>query len=90
MSIKETETEVHFYEVTFQIGLDKELVESEDVEIDGVQELMSEIHVKIEDYFDSLGISVIDSASCGNRLKEKTSDTWFYDVSQSNPMPKKL
>jgi hypothetical protein len=90
MSIKETETKVHFYEVTIQIGLDKELVESDDVEINGIQELMSEIQEKTEDYLESLGISVIESSSCGNKLEEPTSDNWFYDVSQSNPMPKKL
>jgi len=90
MSIKETETAVHFYEVTIQIGLDKELVESDDVEIDGIQELMSEIQEKTEDYLESLGISVIESSSCGNKLEAPTSDDWLYNVSQSNPMPKKL
>jgi hypothetical protein len=51
---------------------------------------MSEIQEKTEDYLESLGISVIESSSCGNKLEEPTSDNWFYDVSQSNPMPKKL
>ena len=93
MTRKEIDADTPFYEVNFTFALDKELFESDDVEKDGVHNLMTEIHMKAGDYLDSLGIIIIEGQSSGHRLKEETaptSDDWLYNVSQSNPMPKKL
>ena len=82
MTRKEIDADTSFYEVSFTFALDKELLDSDDVEKDGVHNLMTEIHIKAEDYLQSLGIAVIQARSSGNRLKEKPSDEWFYDGSE--------
>jgi hypothetical protein len=82
MPRKEIDADTPFYEFNFTFALDKELFESDDVEKDGVHNLMTEIHMKVGDYLDSLGIIVIEGRSSGNRLKEKPSEEWFYDGSE--------
>jgi hypothetical protein len=70
MTVKEIDADTSFYEVTFTFALDKELLDSDDVEKDGVHNLMTEIHMKTEDYLESLGISVIQAHSSGSKVKD--------------------
>ena len=79
MTVKEIDADTSFYEVSFTFALDKELLESDDVEKDGVHNLMTEIHIRVEDYLESLGISVIQGRSSGSKLKNKPTDDWFFN-----------